>query len=250
MSQNSEQNNFLNDELIGFITDENVLKDLFQAEDTLENLADVFLPFNLRQNESEQSENGGNFDFSDEEFPDINSRYRILVEQIPAIVFMSFLDKEINEAYISPQVETMLGFTQAEWLQDPIRWFEHLHEEDKTRWSLEAAQMFLTGKPLRSTYRVRSRDGRIVWFHCEAKMVRRRDGRPWFIHGVAFDVSELKSKESEVEEVVNALRHSEKLQRSIFEFAPDSMLVINHSGKIARANSQVEKMFGLYAARN
>ena len=185
-----------------------------------------------------------NLNFSDEELPDLDSRYHILVEQIPAIVFMSFLDKEINEAYISPQVETLLGFSQAEWLQDPIRWFEHLHEEDKTRWSLEAAQMFLTGKPLRSTYRVRSRDGRIVWFHCEAKMVRRSDGRPWFIHGVAFDVSELKSKEAEVEEVVNALRHSEKLQRSIFEFAPDSMLVINHSGKIARANSQVEKMFG------
>lgn len=244
MSQNSEQNNFLNDELIGFITDEKVLKDLFNAEDTLENLADVFLPFNLLKSEFEHSENGKKFDLSDEEFPDINSRYRILVEQIPAIVFMSFLDKEINEAYISPQVETLLGFTQAEWLEDPIRWFEHLHEEDKTRWSLEAAQMFLTGEPLHSTYRVKARDGHIVWFHCEAKMVRRRDGRPWFIHGVAFDVSELKSKESEVEEVLQALQHSEKLQRSIFEFAPDSMLVINNSGKIARANSQVEKMFG------
>ncbi|MGI9056629.1 MAG: PAS domain-containing sensor histidine kinase [Pyrinomonadaceae bacterium] len=244
MSQNFEQNNFLNDELIGFINDESVLKDLLESEQTLENLADVFLPFDLLKSEKEQIENGENLDFSDEELPDINSRYRILVEQIPAIVFMSFLDKGINEAYISPQVETLLGFTQAEWLEDPIKWFEQLHEEDKTRWSLEAAQMFLTGKPLRSTYRVRARDGRIVWFHCEAKMVRRRDGRPWFIHGVAFDVSELKSKEAEVEEVLQALRHSEKLQRNIFEFAPDSMLVINHLGKIARVNSQVEKMFG------
>ena len=29
-----------------------------------------------------------------------------------------------------------------------------------------------------------ARDGRVVWFHCEAKIVRRDDGRPWFIHGV------------------------------------------------------------------
>ena len=239
MNQNSEQNNFLNDELIGFINDETILKELFDSENTLENLANVFLPFDLLQNETDENPN-----FSDEELPDLDSRYKILVEQIPAIVFMSFLDKGINEAYISPQVETMLGFTQAEWLEDPIQWFEHLHEEDKTRWSLEAAEMFLTGKPLRSTYRVRARDGRIVWFHCEAKMVRRRDGRPWFIHGVAFDVSELKLKETEVEDALNALRHSEKLQRNIFEFAPDSMLVVNHLGKIARVNSQTEKMFG------
>lgn len=239
MNRKSEQNNFLNDELIGFINNENILKDLFESENTLENLANVFLPFDLPQNET-----GENLNFPDEELPDLDSRYKILVEQIPAIVFMSFLDKGINEAYISPQVETMLGFTQAEWLEDPIQWFEHLHEEDKTRWSLEAAQMFLTGKPLRSVYRVKARDGRLVWFHCEAKMVRRRDGRPWFIHGVAFDVSELKSKETEVEDALHALRHSEKLQRNIFEFAPDSMLVVNHLGKIARVNSQTEKMFG------
>ena len=44
--------------------------------------------------------------------------------------------------------------------------------------------MFLSGKPLRSWYRVMARDGRVIWFHCEARLVRREDGRPWFIHGV------------------------------------------------------------------
>jgi hypothetical protein len=43
--------------------------------------------------------------------------------------------------------------------------------------------MFLTGKPLRSAYRVIARDGRVVWFHCEAKMILRSDGDPWFIPG-------------------------------------------------------------------
>lgn len=52
------------------------------------------------------------------------------------------------------------------------------------------------GEPLRSVYRVLARDGHIVWFHCEAKMVRSEDGRPWFIHGVAFDITELKETET------------------------------------------------------
>ena len=43
-----------------------------------------------------------------------------------------------------------MGFSQAEWLEDPVRWYDHIHPEDRDRWSVEAAEMFLTGKPLRS----------------------------------------------------------------------------------------------------
>jgi hypothetical protein len=38
--------------------------------------------------------------------------YRLLVEQIPAVVFLAFLEKGISEAYVSPQIEHTLGFTQ------------------------------------------------------------------------------------------------------------------------------------------
>lgn len=50
---------------------------------------------------------------------EVDARYRTLVEQIPAVVFMAFLDKGIGEAYVSPQIEEILGFTQEEWLNDP-----------------------------------------------------------------------------------------------------------------------------------
>jgi PAS domain S-box-containing protein len=123
----------------------------------------------------------------------MEAKYRALVEQIPAVVFMAYLDKGIGEAYVSPQIEATLGFSQREWLEDPVRWYQQIHPDDKMRWSLEAAEMFLSGKPLRSSYRVMARDGRVLWFQCEAKMIRREDGRPWFIHGVGFDVTERKN---------------------------------------------------------
>src|SRR5215831_8155711 len=122
--------------------------------------------------------------------PDLEAKYRTLVEQIPAVVFMAFLDRGVSEAYISPQIESILGFSQQEWLNDPVRWYSQIHPDDKSRWSAEAVNLFLSGEPLQSTYRVMARDGHVVWFHCEAKMVRHEDGRPWFIHGVAFDISD------------------------------------------------------------
>lgn len=169
--------------------------------------------------------------------PEIDARYQTLVEQIPAVVFMAFLDKGIGEAYVSPQIEAILGFTQEEWLNDPVRWYQQIHPDDKDRWSIEAAELFLLGQPLKSLYRVISRDGRVVWFHCEAKMVRKHDGRPWFIHGVAFDISELKSAEE-------ALKQSEEMLRGLFESAPDTVVLIRHDGEIVSVNAQVQRMFG------
>lgn len=170
---------------------------LREASHTLEGLASVFHSVDpaFLQAATEFIEKSGKLKLTATESPDVAARYQILVEQIPAVVFLAFLDKGIGEAYVSPQIEAMIGFTQEEWLNDPVRWYNQIHPEDKARWSIEAAQMFLSGEPLRSVYRVLARDGHVVWFHCEAKMVRDDQGHPWFIHGVAFDITELKHSE-------------------------------------------------------
>ncbi len=59
---------------------------------------------------------------------------------------------------------------------------------------------------MKSLYRVLAHDGRVVWFHCEAKMVRDDDGHPWFIHGVAFDISDLKRAEASGREYAERLK--------------------------------------------
>ncbi len=146
---------------------------------------------------------------------DVELGYRTLVEQVPAVVFLAPLDHGIGEAYVSPYVEAVLGYTQQEWLGDPLRWYQRIHPEDRTRWSMEAAELFLSGKDLKSVYRVFARDGRVVWFQCEAKMVRRADGRPWLIHGIGFDISDLKNTEAELREAKEA---AEAASRAKTEF--------------------------------
>jgi PAS domain S-box-containing protein len=151
----------------------------------------------------------------DEALPKHDNMYRVLVEQVPAVVFIAYLERGISEVYVSPQIEAALGFSQAEWLEDPIRWYGQIHPDDKQRWSSDAAAMCLTGSPLKSAYRVMARDGRVVWFQCEVKMVRRPDGRPWFLHGIGFDISELKQTEEALQQSTAALRnHSARLIRS------------------------------------
>ncbi len=129
----------------------------------------------------------------------VDDRYRALIEQVPAVVFFAPMEGGLGEAYVSPQIETILGFSQEEWLASPILWYRQVHPDDKDRWSEEAAQLFATGAPLKSVYRILARDGNTVWLRCEAKMVRYEDGQPWFIHGVGFDITEMKRAEVALE---------------------------------------------------
>jgi PAS domain S-box-containing protein len=156
--------------------------DLDDAENVLTALAGAFFPLH-REAEVRFAA------------PDSETRYKTLVEQIPAVIFIALLGEGTGEAYVSPYIERVLGFTQEEWLNDPVRWYSQIHPDDRGRWSLEAADLFVSGSPLRSTYRVLARDGRVVWFSCEAKMVRDHEGHPWFIHGVGFDITDLKQVE-------------------------------------------------------
>ena len=161
----------------------------------------------------------------------------MLLDQIPAVVFMAYLDQGIGEAYVSPQIEATLGFSQKEWLEDPVRWYQQIHPDDKSRWSNEAAEMFLSGKPLRSAYRVMARDGRVVWFHCEARLVRRDDGEPWFIHGVGFDITELKQAQE-------ALQEERNVVSAIFDTVGALVVVLDREGRIVRFNRACEQMTG------
>ena len=200
-----------------------------QAEEILQGLAQVF----LNSSGCGAAASAG----LDSEPPNLETQYRTLIEQIPAVVFLVYLDRGVGEAYVNPQIETILGFTRAEWLEDPVRWFERIHPDDKFRWSTEASEMFLSGTPLRSVYRVIARDGHVVHFHCNARMVRRADGRPWFIHGVGFDISDLKRAEE-------ALQEERNFAAAVLDTVDALVVVLDSEGRIVRFNRACERTTG------
>lgn len=182
-------------------------RDMGDAQRLMRDLAGIFLSSSQRPPaasfESGPKPESAPVDFS---APQPDLMYRTLVEQIPAVVFVAYLDEGKSHAYVSPQVEAALGFSQEEWLEDPILWYRQIHPEDKSRWSSEVAEMLVGGKSLKSAYRVLSREGRVVWFRCEAKMVRHPDGTPWFVLGVGFDITELKEAAQALHEQTKSLR--------------------------------------------
>src|SRR6185312_16361325 len=140
-------------------------------------------------------------------------RFRTLVEQIPAVTFMAVLGEGTNEVYVSPHVEQLLGYSQDEWLSDPFLWYRRLHLPDRELWNNEFSRGCRTGGPFRAECRFIARDGHVVWVHGEARIVKDDRGRPLFLQGVAFDITESKrAQEVLMNEAIRSARVEEELE--------------------------------------
>ena len=200
------------------------------------------------------------------------ARYRMLVEQIPAVTFLAGLNNEVNELYISPQIEYLLGFTQREWLENPVLWYSQLHAEDRQRWHVEFGRTCATGEPFCSEYRFLAKNGQVVWIRGEAKFIKDEQGGLLYLQGVAFDITAIKHAELELRALADTLaeriaertasleeasqqltlsnsrlREGEARLRAILDTAADGIVTINSDGLIDEFNRASEQLFG-YAA--
>ena len=123
------------------------------------------------------------------------SQHRALVENIPAVVYVVAPDDDRMTLYVSPQVETTLGYTREEWLQQPDIWMELLHPDDREPTLAAHDLANETGRPWSREYRLIASDGRAVWFRDVATLVRDDEGNPQHWQGVQLDITELKEAE-------------------------------------------------------
>lgn len=165
------------------------------------------------------------------------AKFRTLVEGIPAITYTAAIDEYSTTQYVSPQVESILGFTQEEYKEDSNIWDKQLHPDDRERVLKEVAASHQSDIPFVSEYRMLTKNGRIVWFKDEATVVKNETGKPLFLQGVMNDITKQKQAEE-------ALRKERNFSQSIIDTAQAIILVLNPDGSIAEFNPYMEKLSG------
>lgn len=128
----------------------------------------------------------------------VEYRYRAMLEQIPAIIYTDAVIEANRTLYINPQIETITGYTEKEWIADRDLWFKIIHPEDQESVWAENLRTEETGEPYKVEYRIRTKDGQIRWLHDEAWLIRDAAGKPLFWQGFMFDITERKRAEMEL----------------------------------------------------
>jgi diguanylate cyclase (GGDEF)-like protein/PAS domain S-box-containing protein len=125
-------------------------------------------------------------------------RYRALVEHLPGAVYIDGLDNTASTLYMSPVIESIVGYTVKEWEDDPDLFPKLLHPEDREA-ALEAtARHNESGEPFRMDYRLTAKDGRTVWIRDEAVVIYGEDGNPLYSQGIMQDITEAKAAQERI----------------------------------------------------
>src|SRR5829696_4276637 len=168
-------------------------------------------------------------------------RLRTLVEHVPAITYTGEVGGDHALAYVSPQIEEVLGYSPGEVMADPDHWTKMLHPHDR-RWVLaEERRTAETGDPLVLEYRMFARNGHVVWLHDEATLVRDEEGNPLRWQGFMLDVTKRKKAEEK-------LRESEELYRNVVEQAAENIFLLDpYTKHILQANASFHHSLGFEA---
>ncbi|MDP9438859.1 MAG: PAS domain S-box protein, partial [Actinomycetota bacterium] len=173
---------------------------------------------------------------AEQKLKEAERKYRLLVEQIPAVAYIDRADVPDAASYTSPRIETLLGYTPEEWLNGRL-WLERLHPEDRD-WVLETdTRARAAEEPFCEEYRLIAKDGRTVWVRDESELLRDEAGRPLLWQGILIDITERKRVEEE-------LRQSEARFRTIFERSAMGISIADRDRRLLETNPAYQSMLG------
>jgi PAS domain S-box-containing protein len=126
------------------------------------------------------------------------TKYRMLVEHVNAITYMAEIGINGQWFYVSPQVESMLGYTPDEWLAMSREWDKLIHSDDLAA-VIAAEEASKNGVPFQAEFRLRRKDGREVWLNDTAVIVQGSHSHP-VMEGIMVDITERKHLETQLQQ--------------------------------------------------
>ena len=174
------------------------------------------------------------------------TQYRLFLENIPIVTYINDLSIESHTIYISPQVTDLLGYSVDECLQDPLFWRKLVHPEDYHHVFEENRDTSKIGRNFLMDYRLKKKNGDIIWVRDEAILVRDENDAPLYWLGVWTDITNRKSSEHELERVIRMLTTRTNQLMTASEISNAISSILNQSELLRKVVELIRSQFDYY----
>ncbi len=158
---------------------------------------------------------------------DSEEQYRLLLKNVPAVVYKGYMDCGVD--FVDDKVEELIGYAKSDFDSRKMIWADVLLPEDRPIFK-EAFREGLRGsKSYIREYRVKRKNGEIIWIQDRGQIICGPDGQVEYISGVFFDVTERRV-------VQEALRESENRFASFMRYLPGIAYMQDVQGRYLYVN--------------
>ena len=156
-------------------------------------------------------------------------QFRRILASMPDVPWTS--DVHGRTRYVSPKIETLLGFTNKEiYAGGTHLWLNQIHPQDFGRVSQRYMALFEQEVPFDEEYRIRRKDGTWIWVHDRATRTHDVDGLRC-ADGFMSDITQRKKAEEE-------LRSKTAFPEAQANSTIDGLLVVDNSGRRLMVNER------------
>jgi PAS domain S-box-containing protein len=122
-------------------------------------------------------------------------QYRLLVNNIPAVVFKGYKDGSIE--FFDNKIEKLAGYSKENFDAKKITWCQLMVPEDLPAYKQALGEALGNNTPFISEFRIMNKSGEILWVQARGQKIDDQPGQADSFSGVFFDVSDRKRFEAE-----------------------------------------------------
>ena len=171
---------------------------------------------------------------AEEAFQQSEEKYRVLVNNLPSVVYKGYPDWSVE--FFDSKIEKITGYNADKFNSKELKWKDVVIHED-----LEPArEIFITAlktdKSYVREYRIESKQGSIHWIQERGQIICNNNRKIEYVSGVFFDITDNKQAQEK-------LRKSEEMARALLNATTDAVVLLDHQGVILDINDTYAQKF-------